>query len=256
MKLKLDDDGHVVVQDGKPVYTGDDGKDIAFDAPGTVATISRLNGEAKSHRERAEAAEKTLKGFEGIDDPAAAIKALSTVKNLDDKKLVDAGEVEKVKAEAIKAVEDKYAPVVKENESLKGELYNEKIGGAFSRSKAISEKFIIPADMVQARFGQNFKVEDGKTVAYDNNGNKIFSRANPGELAGFDEALEILVDNYPYKENILKGSAASGGGAGSQGGQGGGGKRTYSREQYASMDPAAQAKVAQEAKEGKAEITD
>lgn len=256
MKLKLDDDGHVVVQDGKPVYTGDDGKDIAFDAPGTVATISRLNGEAKSHRERAEAAEKTLKGFEGIDDPAAAIKALSTVKNLDDKKLVDAGEVEKVKAEAIKAVEDKYAPVVKENESLKGELYNEKIGGAFSRSKAISEKFIIPADMVQARFGQNFKVEDGKTVAYDNNGNKIFSRANPGELAGFDEALEILVDNYPYKENILKGSAASGGGARSQGGQGGGGKRTYSREQYASMDPAAQAKVAQEAKEGKAEITD
>ncbi|WP_237133801.1 DUF6651 domain-containing protein [Pseudohongiella sp. O18] len=256
MKLKLDADGHVVVQDGKPVYVDNDGKEIAFDAPGTVATISRLNGEAKSHRERAEAAEKTLKTFEGIDDPAAAIKALSTVKNLDDKKLVDAGEVEKVKAEAIKAVEDKYAPVVQERDKLKGDLYQEKIGGSFSRSKAISEKFIIPADMVQARFGNNFKVEDGKVVAFDQSGNKIFSRAKPGEVAEFDEALEILVDQYPYKENILKGSAASGGGAGSQSGSGGAGKRTFTREQFGALSPAEQAKVAGEAREGKAEIVE
>lgn len=27
MKLKLDDQGHVVVQDGKPVYVHDDGKE-------------------------------------------------------------------------------------------------------------------------------------------------------------------------------------------------------------------------------------
>ncbi len=59
MKLKLDENGHVVVSDGKPVYVHDDGKEVAFDAVGTVATISRLNGEAKSHRERAEAAESS-----------------------------------------------------------------------------------------------------------------------------------------------------------------------------------------------------
>ena len=141
MKLKLDDKGHVVVQDGKPVYVHDDGKEVAFDAPGTVSTISRLNGEAKSHRERAEAAEQALKGFEGITDPAAALKALSTVKNLDDKRLVDAGEVEKVKAEAIKAIEDRYAPMVKENETLKGQLNSHLIGGAFASSKFIAEKF-------------------------------------------------------------------------------------------------------------------
>lgn len=57
MKLKLDENGHVVVSDGKPVYVNDEGKDIAFDVSGTVATIARLNGEAKSHRERAETAE-------------------------------------------------------------------------------------------------------------------------------------------------------------------------------------------------------
>ena len=57
MKLKLDDKGNVVLQDGKPVYVHDDGKEVAFDAPTTVATISRLNGEARTNRERAEAAE-------------------------------------------------------------------------------------------------------------------------------------------------------------------------------------------------------
>lgn len=74
MKLKLDENGNAVLQDGKPVYVHDDGKEVAFDAPGTVATITRLNSEAKGHRERAENAEKAVKAFEGIDDPAAAKK--------------------------------------------------------------------------------------------------------------------------------------------------------------------------------------
>ena len=76
MKLKLDEAGHAVLQDGKPIYIHDDGKEVPFDAAGTVATITRINGEAKSHRERAEAATTALKAFEGITDPAAAIKAL------------------------------------------------------------------------------------------------------------------------------------------------------------------------------------
>ncbi|WVM87992.1 hypothetical protein UMZ34_16740 [Halopseudomonas pachastrellae] len=85
MKLKLDENGNAVLQDGKPVYVHDDGKEVAFDAAGTVATITRLNAEAKTHREGKEAAEKALKAFEGISDPAAAIKALETVSNLDQK---------------------------------------------------------------------------------------------------------------------------------------------------------------------------
>jgi hypothetical protein len=112
MKLKLDDKGAVVVQDGKPVYIPTTGKRSPSTSRAPQATISRFNGEAKSHRERAEAAEGKLKTFEGISDPEAARKALNTVANLDAKKLVDAGEVEKVKAEAVKAVEEKYAPVV------------------------------------------------------------------------------------------------------------------------------------------------
>lgn len=232
MKLKLTPEGHVVVQNGKPVYVADDGKDVEFDAPATVATISRLNGEAKSHRERAEAAEASLKTFDGISDPAAARKALDVVKNLDDKKLVDAGEVEKVKAEAIKAVRAEFEPVVKKATELEQALYAEKIGGAFSRSKLIADKFAIPADLVQARFGSAFKIENGQAVAYDAQGNKIFSRARPGEVANFEEALETLVDAYPYKDSILKGSGASGGGASGSGGSGAGGKKTLTRAQF------------------------
>ena len=100
VKLKLDEQGNAVLQDGKPVYVHDDGKEVPFDAPGAMAKIASLNAEAKTHREAKEAAEAKLKAFDGIEDAEAAKKALATVKNLDDKKLVDAGEVEKLKAEA------------------------------------------------------------------------------------------------------------------------------------------------------------
>ncbi|MFU6964058.1 DUF6651 domain-containing protein [Pseudomonas aeruginosa] len=147
MKLKtveVDGKQYAEVQDGKPVYVEDDGKEIVFDAVGTRATITRLNGEAKQHRERAEKAEK--------------------------------------------------------------------IGGSFSRSKFVADRLAVPADMVQSVFGKHLKIEDGNVVAYDAHGNKLYSKARPGEAADFDEALEILVDQYPYRDQILKGSGHSGGG--------------------------------------------
>lgn len=248
MPFKFDANGAIVLQEVNgqklPVFVHADGKEAAFDGDATVSTISRLNGEAKSHRERAEKAEGALKGFEGITDPAAAIKALNTVKNLDDKKLVDAGEVERVKAEAIKSVQAQFEPIVKERDTLQSQLYEEKIGGAFARSKFASEKLAIPADLVQAAFGRHFKVDNGKTVAVDANGQQIFSRTRHGEPADFEEALEILVDSYPGKASILKGSGASGGGA--SGGSGSGGQKTMTREAFNKLDPAAQAATARD----------
>ncbi len=240
MKLKLNEQGFAVVQDGKPVYIADDGKEIPFDVVGTQSTIGRLNAEAKSHRERAEAAEKSLKSFDGIADPAAALKALDTVASLDQKKLIDAGEVEKVKSEISKAFQAQLDQANSKAQTLEQALYGEKVGGAFARSKMIADKLAIPADLVQARFGQQFKIEEGKTVAYDMHGNKIYSRARPGEVAEFDEALESLIDQYPYKDTILKSSGASGSGA--QGnGNGSSGSKTLTQAQFAAMSPAARA---------------
>lgn len=229
MKLKLTEDGKsAVIQDGKPVYVDDAGKDIAFDAPGTIATISRLNGEAKGHRERAEAAEGKLKAFEGITDPTAAIKALDTVKNLDAKKLVDAGEIEKVKAEVAKALEEKYSPFKSKSEKLEGQLNDLLIGSAFNGSKYVATKIAgenaaAAAEIARALFGRSLKVEDGKVVGYDASGNKLYSKARPGELADAEEAIEMIVETYPHKASILKASGASGGGANNA--NGGGGKQ-------------------------------
>lgn len=218
MKLKLDENGHVVVQEGKPVYVHEDGKEVAFDASGTVSTITRLNAEAKSHRERAESAEKSLKGFDGIADPAAARNALDVVSKLDQKKLVDAGEIDTVRNEISKAFQTQLDEANGKAQTFEQQLYAEKIGGSFARSKYIADKLAVPVDMVQATFGQNLKIEEGKVVAYDTQGQKIFSRSRPGELADFDEAIETLVSQYPHRDHILKSSNANGGGAPNGGG--------------------------------------
>ena len=57
--------------------------------------------------------------------------------------------------------------------------------------------------------------------------------------ADFDEALELLVDAYPHKASILKGSGASGGGAGGGGGCSGG-KTQITRAQFGQLSPAEQ----------------
>ena len=222
----------------------DDGKEVGFDAGSAMQKISTLNAEAKTHREAKEKAESTLKAFEGIEDPVAAKKALETLKNFDDKKLVDAGEVEKIKLEAIKAVEEKYAPIVQERDAFQSQLHNELIGGGFARSKFIQDNIAVPVDMVQAQFGKSFKIEEGKVVAYGTDGQKIYSRARPGEVADFDEALESLVGGYPHKDSILKGGQGSGGGFQGNGGQGG--AKTMSRDQFTNLKPIEQSSFMRE----------
>lgn len=234
MKLKLDANGHVVVENGMPVYVHEDGKEIAFDAAQAVSKISALNGEAKTHREAKEAAESNLAKFSGITDPAKALEALETLTKIDQKKLIDAGAVDQVKAEITKSFQTQLDEAANQNKTLQDQLYKEMIGGRFTGSKFITDKMAIPSDFVQARFGQSFKIEDGKVVAYDPSGNKVYSRAKPGELAEFDEALEFLVEQYPQKDHILKASGNSGGG--SQQSQHQAGQKTMKRDAFDSLD--------------------
>lgn len=233
-KLKLDEAGHVVVQDGKPVYVDDAGKEATYDIDYSDATIARLNSENQGLRKKATEAEAALQAFQGIEDPEAARAALETVANLDEGSLVTAKRVEEIKEQAKRSAEASVAAaaktaakqledLVQERDALRNDLYGEKVGGSFSRSKFINEKCSIPADLVQARFGSNFKVKDGQVVGYDANGAEIYSKTRGGELASFEEAIEILIDAYPDKERILKGTGNSG--AGSEHGAGGPGPR-------------------------------
>jgi len=251
MPFKTDSNGAIAVDAEKklPIFVYADGREAPFDADNTIASIGRLNGEAKAHRERAEAAESKLKGFAGIEDGEAARKALETMKNIKDGDLVAAGKVQEIKDAAAKSAQEAVAAATRQaaekeralteqNLKLTGDLNNHIIGGSFAGSKFIAEKLAIPADIAQKVFGDRFKVESGKLVPLDAQGNPIFSATNHGNHADFEEALQVMVNQYPNKDMILKGSGASGGGA-QQGGGGGGGGKSMSRAQFDGLDATA-----------------
>jgi hypothetical protein len=238
--IEVDGKTYALVQDGKPVYEDDAGKEVAFDAPGTVATISRLNGEAKGHREAKEAAEAKLKTFEGID-PAAARDAVDKLSKIDAKKLVEAGDMDAAIQTALKPVQEQLAAANKTVETLTGSLNREVVGNAFGRSKFVAEKLTpAGADLIRALYGDQIKVEDGRPVGYDKNGQKIYSKSRPGELADMDEIAETFTETYPNKDHILKGV---GGGSGTQASNGGGksGGKTISRADFDKLNPNEQA---------------
>lgn len=249
MKLKIVD-GNVVVQNGNPVYVLDDGREVEHNAAQTVQKISQLNSEAKGHREAKEAAEAKLKMFDGIEDGEAAKKALELIKNIDEGKLMQAGKVEEIKAAAAKsaqeavaaatrAAEEKMKSLNEQNATLTSQLNNHIVGGGFANSKFIAEKLAIPHDIAQKVFGDRFKVDGGKLVALDQNGNPIFSASNHGEHADFEEAIQVMVGSYQHKDSILKGSGA--GGSGAKPGNGSGGGNSVSRAQFDSMNQSARA---------------
>lgn len=232
-----------VSAEGNPIYVHTDGKEVPFDAAHAVEKIDQLNGEAKGHRVEKEKAELALKAFDGLDAESART-AMTTVKGYEAKQLIDAGEAERVRTEAIESVKQTYetqlGQITQDRDTYQQQLHGELIGGGFARSKFASEKLAVPADMVQAMFGKNFKVENGKPIAYDDKGQKIYSRTNHGDEAGFDEALEILVGGYQHKDSILKGSQAGGGGyQGGNGGQGGG--KSMSRQGFEQLGPSEKA---------------
>lgn len=255
MPFKKDANGAIVVdaEKGLPIFVYEDGREAPFDGDSTIASIKRLNGEAKSHREAKEAAEAKAKAFEGIEDPEAARKALETIKNLSTGDLKTAAQVQEIKdaaaksaqeavANATRAAQEKERTLTEQLAQRTTELNTHIIGGAFTGSKFIADKLAIPADMAQKFFGDRFKVEAGKLVPLDASGNPIFSATNHGNHADFEEAIQMMVGQYSHKDSILKGSGASGGGAGgNQGGQGG--AKQIPRSQFFAMSPQAQSEA-------------
>lgn len=244
-KLKLDDEEKPVFKDNKPIYIDPDGKELTLDPPQMYQKIIDLGKESKTHREAREAAEATVKLFDGIEDLTAwkdeATKAIETVKNFDEKDWLKADKVDALKKE----MKDAY----KEQEKKMKESYEQKLAAnadvlgkkdAQIRVLMVSSKFAtselfsgpepkttLPPEIAETYFGKNFKVEEDEKTgvlqlrAYYNNGDPVYSRTNPGELAEFDEALVAIFDGYPGKEKLIR---AKGAGSGAGGGAGGGGE--------------------------------
>ena len=109
-KLKTAEDGTPELQDGVPVYVDETGKESPIDPNTMRQKILTVNAEAKQRRETIEAMQKKYAPLDGIEDIEdfldRANKALDTVKNLGDAELVQAGEVEKIKADAKRGMEE------------------------------------------------------------------------------------------------------------------------------------------------------
>lgn len=248
---KLSADGKTIeMKDGNPIWLNANGEETAHAGD----TIARLNSEAKTNRERAEAAETKLAPFKDID-PVAAKKAIEDLKKIGQGQLIAAGEVDKVKAEITTQFTAQLTEAQKANQDLQQNLDGLRKSNVFANSNFIREHVALPADMFEAYFSPNLKVKEGKIEAYDKAGNRIMSKAKIGEYADPDEALSILVDAHPQKATILKAPGHSG--SGNQGNGGNQGKgRIILRPDFDKMLPHEQSALAREMGEGKVTIVD
>jgi hypothetical protein len=228
MPWKLREDGTIEMENGNPVYVHADGKEVPFDADGALKSIGKLSGEMKLTKKQHQEAVEKLALFAAIEDPEAAIKAIETVKNLDAKKLVDAGQIDILKAEMGRTFAEKEGSLKsqwtqKEQEyqghlKIKDEaIQSILMGGKFASSEFLKKTNLIP-EIAANYFGKNFKIEgegaEIKVVGYLN-GERIPSREKFGEPADFDEALAAVIDAYPHKDRIMLAGMSSG--SGSQG---------------------------------------
>lgn len=144
-----------------------------------------------------------------------------------------------------------------ENAKLRADLHREQTGLRILTSK-YTAGLKMPADVVSATFAGAFRrSEEGKTFAVDGSGAKLYSRRRPGELADFDEALQLLVERHPNRDLFVKGSplldAAQQGPASGEN-PGAKGKVVYTRKAFDAMDPVQRMTVVRAADRGEAAI--
>jgi len=235
----------IVIQEG----AGPEGEDkeIGLDAIHLYSKVPSLQEEAKNHRLTAKGYKEFMDALEAaevdVSDVAMfkswveeATGAIGTVQNLDDKKLIDAKEVESVKKQAVEAHEKKVKELEvkfkkqieageKTKAALESKIFDLMVSNKFATSKFVKEKLNMPSKVAKAYFQDNFKVEKGEdgdyhVVSYFN-GDKLFSEERVGEAPDFEEALGLMVARDSDRDSLMVGSGSGGSGAG-EGGSGGG----------------------------------
>jgi hypothetical protein len=245
MKLKLDQaTGKAEVQDGKPVYVRDNGEEIAFDAPGSVAKIKLLSEERDRLRISGKESADKLAQF-GDADPEKVKAAIELAANLDGKKLVDAGKIDELVSQRLQAHREAAA---KEKEAadrrvaeLEDALYTEKVGRSVAESRFIKEETFLTPDLVLSRWRPNLKIEEGRVVGYDDRGQRIYNAQ--GEDATPDEILRHLASSHPDKDRFIRdrgGSGAGANGGAAANGQSGAGQKQLRRVAFDALPPAQQ----------------
>lgn len=232
-KLKLNTDGAAVIQDGKPVYVNEEGKEEPFDMNMAWNKIHTLNEENKAKRLETETLKATYKAFDGMTpeeiasnkDAAAKLKEVELIKNKDFEtfKTDLLATTQKKVEETERSWKSKFDSVKGEADKFSG-LYNDTVlENHFLNSEYIKAELVpsFDGDVAKAYFGHRFRVdtENKRVYAVGEDGSPVLSEKKLGNVASFDEAMELLIKNHPKKDAWLKSKANSGGGM-NQGGRG------------------------------------
>lgn len=247
---KFDDAGNIIVKDGNPVYINTNGDEQTV----SVDTIANLNREARDNRLAKEEALDKLKVFEGID-PVKAREALDAFNKIDSNKLIEAGKVDELKAQITSQFQTQIDEKTKALTELQSKYENMIINNVFANSDFIRNNVAVPRDMFEAKFRENFKVENGQVVVYGNDGNRLYSKEHAGEYATPEEGLRILTENHPQHESILRANAGNGTGSSGAGGSTGS-SRYMQRALFEKLSPQQQLEYAKKMANGEITLTD
>jgi hypothetical protein len=263
------------MNDGVPVMDGESlvwideaGNESPFKPDVVKSRLSAANKEAQTYREEKERLERELKDrptpdrVKELQEELEALRAkgeggeelAEQMAKLEATVAAQTEELEKVKAEASTS-DGTVREMLVERPYLTSPLFV-----AQGDQKPLTT--LLP-DFAKAQFSQYQRVEDGVVVTYDKpvvgfgsgeitNGAKPIRSKNPdneGAIAGFDEALTILIKSRPDANRIIGPSGAGGGGGGgSEDGPGGG--NTIARAEFDKMSPAEQMSDTREVVDG------
>lgn len=241
-KIDVDGNGNPLVFDDEE----EEEKTFGLDAIHLYSKIPTLQAEAKTYREERDKLHQRMAPFGeakpedilakirrldafGDISPEKAKEALELVDNLKDVDEQNAVKIEKVKAGVADSYESRIRDIDTAHAKRVGEMEqamqrkdyairNLVIKGAFDRSEFIRDATVLTPDIAYDSFGRYFVVEEGddglQVYALDRAGEKIFSKAKPGEYAEPEEAIELLINSYPQRDSILR---STGGGSGAGG---------------------------------------
>jgi len=204
-KAKTDSEGNLVFENENIVLLNEKDEEVVFLAP---QNLSGLHAESAKHRKEAKEAKAALAKFEGVDlDEVKELKAFRD-NNKDAKE-----QIEQIKNQITETFSEKIAEKDKTLSEKDAVIRKLAITSKFSGSEFITKNTVLPAEIAEAYFGANFEVKEDGSIVAKLNGNELYSKKRPGELATFDEAIEMIVDQSPYKDTIARDPGHTGTGA-------------------------------------------
>jgi len=241
MPWKRDGSNNIVIgESGNPIFVYPDGNEIDFDADSQVVKIRELTEKASKRKETLDNMVAALNPLSeaGVDVSSAeaigeftkkAKANADVVRNFKEEDYVKADAVQRIKDEEAKRYRDqiqhqentykrKLEQKDGELDKLKSSVRKSVVKNAFMTSDFIRKRTSYPTpEIAYQHLEDKFVVEDvnGEAVPFgiDREGNKLYSLKSPTDFASAHEAIEIIINNHPQRDNLL---LADGGGSDAQ----------------------------------------